>query len=53
MQMIWIRMPAKRQKAMDQVSKSCENYDLTISTKKAEVVHQPAPGNRTMNQLSL
>ena len=32
------------QTAMDQVSKSCDNYDLTISTKKTEVVHQPAPG---------
>ena len=37
MQMIWIRMPAQRQKmqrAMDQVSQSCDNYDLTISTKR-------------------
>ena len=25
------------------VSQSCDNYDLTISTKK-EIVHQPAPG---------
>ena len=32
---------AKMQRAMDQVSQSCDNYDLTIST---EVVHQPAPG---------
>ena len=31
-------------KSMDQVSQSCDNYDLTISTKKTEVVHQPAPG---------
>ena len=35
---------AKLQRAMDQVSQSCDNYDLTISTKKTEVVHQPAPG---------
>ena len=35
---------AKMQIAMDQVSQSCDNYDLTIST-KTEVVHQPAPGN--------
>ena len=35
---------AKMQKAMDQVSQSCDNYDLTISTKKTEVVYQPAPG---------
>ena len=33
------------QRVMDQVSQSCDNYDLTISTKKTEVVHQPAPGN--------
>ena len=32
------------QRATDQVSQSCDNYDLTISTKKTEVVHQPAPG---------
>ena len=36
---------AKIQKAMDQVSQSCVNYDHTISTKKTEIVHQPAPGN--------
>ena len=34
----------KMQRAMDQVSQSCDNYDLTISAKKTEVVHQPAPG---------
>ena len=34
---------AKMQRAMDQVSQSCHNYDLTISTKTTEVVHQPAP----------
>ena len=34
---------AKMQRATDQVSQSCDNYDLTISTKKTEVVHQPAP----------
>ena len=31
-------------RAMEQVSQSRDNYDLTISTKKTEVVHQPAPG---------
>ena len=35
---------AKMQRAMDQVSQSYDNYDLPISTKKTEVVHQPAPG---------
>ena len=35
---------ANMQRAMDQVSQSCENYDLTISTKETEVVHQAAPG---------
>ena len=29
---------------MDQGSQSCDNYDLTISSKKTEVVHQSAPG---------
>ena len=35
---------AKMQRAMDQVSQSCDNYDLTISTTKTEDIHQPAPG---------
>ena len=34
----------KMQKGVDQVSDSCDNYYLTISIKKTEVVYQPAPG---------
>ena len=34
----------KMQKGVDHVSDSCDSYDLTISTKKTEVVYQPAPG---------
>ena len=34
----------KMQKCVDQVSDSCDSYDLTISIKKTEVVYQPAPG---------
>ena len=34
----------KMQKAVDQVSDSCDTYDLIISIKKTEVVYQPAPG---------
>ena len=34
----------KMQKGMDQVSDSCDSYDLTISIKKTEAVYQPAPG---------
>ena len=34
----------KIQGYMDRMSKACDNYDLTISTKKTEVVNQPAPG---------
>ena len=34
----------KMQKGVDQVSVSCDNYDLTISIKKTDVVYQPAPG---------
>ena len=34
----------KMQKGVDQVSDSCDSYDLTISIKKIEVVYQPAPG---------
>ena len=32
------------QKGVDQVSDSCDSYDLTISIKKIEVVYQPSPG---------
>ena len=32
------------QGAADRMSKACNNFQLTISTKKTEVVHQPAPG---------
>ena len=34
----------KMQKGVDQVSGSCDRYDLTIGIKKTEVVYQPAPG---------
>ena len=34
----------KMQKCVDQVSDSCDSYDLTISIKKTGVVYQPAPG---------
>ena len=34
----------KMQKGVNQVSDSCDSYDLTISIKKTEVVYQPAPG---------
>ena len=35
---------AKMQRAIFQVTHSFDNYDLTISTKKTDVVHHPAPG---------
>ena len=34
----------KMQKGVDQVSDSCDSYDLIISIKKIKVVYQPAPG---------
>ena len=34
----------KIQGAVDGMSKACDNFQLTISTKKTEVVHQPSPG---------
>ena len=34
----------KNQGAVDRKSKACDNFQLTINTKKTEVVHQPAPG---------
>ena len=33
------------QGAVDRMSKACANFQLTTSTKKTEVVHQPAPEN--------
>ena len=38
---------SKMKRAMDQVS--CDNYDLTITTKETEVVHQPVPGKLDRN----
>ena len=32
------------QEGMDQVSDSCDSYDLTISIKKTDVVYEPARG---------
>ena len=29
---------------MDEFSSTCDNYGLTISTKKTDVMYQPAPG---------
>ena len=34
----------KMQNCVDQVSDSCDSYDLAIRIKKTEVVYQPAPG---------
>ena len=45
--MTWQRVlqqKRKYKKGVDQVSESCDSYDLTISIKKTEVVYQPAPG---------
>ena len=34
------------QAEMDSFSSACDNFGLTISTKKTEVMFQPAPGNQ-------
>ena len=34
------------QQMVDLFSKACDNFGLTISIKKTEVMHQPAPGNQ-------
>ena len=34
----------KMQGAVDRMSKARDNFQLTVSTKKTKVVHQPAPG---------
>ena len=39
-----LQQKRKCNKCVDQVSDSCDSYDLTISIKKTEVVYQPAPG---------
>ena len=37
-----LQQKRKCKKGVDQVSDSCDSYDLTISIKKTEVVYQPA-----------
>ena len=47
MLMTWQRVlqqKRKCKKGVDQVSDSCDSYDLTISIKTTEVVYQPTPG---------
>ena len=47
MQMTWQKMPKSEEQmqgAVDRMSKACDNFQLTIHTKKTEVVHQQAPG---------
>ena len=43
----------KMQWAVDRMSKACDNFQLAISTKKTEVVHQPAPGKPYSEPTSL
>ena len=38
---------ADMQHSIDKFSDACNNFGFTISTKKTEVMHQPAPGNPT------
>ena len=38
------------QRTMDKLSEACDAFGLTISIKKTEVLHQPAPGSHTDNQ---
>ena len=38
----WMLLP--KPKSVDKFSMACDNFSLTISTKKTEVMHQPAPG---------
>ena len=44
---------AKMQRAMDQVTQSCDYYDLTISKKRQRLYTNQHLENRTMNQPSL
>ena len=36
---------SKMQRIMDLFVKACDNFGLTVNTKKTEVLHQPAPGS--------
>ena len=47
------KLEDKMQGPVDRMSKACDNFQLLISTKKTEVVHQPALESRTANQPSL
>ena len=52
MQMIMdknVSSEAKMLRVMDQVSRSCDNYDLTISTKRQRLYTNQHLENRTMN----
>ena len=47
MQDSWLRKKADEIQSfagVDQISDSCDSYDLTINIKKTKVVYQPAPG---------
>ena len=39
-----LQQKRKLKKVVDQVSDSCDSYDLTIRIKKTEVVYQSTPG---------
>ena len=39
-----LQQKRKCKKVWIKLSDSCDNYDLTISIKKTEVLYQPAPG---------
>ena len=39
------------QRTMDKLSEACDAFGLTISIKKTEVLHQPAPGSQINNQV--
>ena len=39
-----VKSEEKMQGAVDRMSKACDNFQLTISTKMTVVVHQTAPG---------
>ena len=40
------------QETVDKFSNACDSFGLTISTKKTEVLHQPAPGKPYLSQTS-
>ena len=43
---------AAMQYSVDKLSDTCNNFGMTLSTKKTEVMHQPVQASHTLRQVS-